>query len=87
MAVKGINGPGLTILLIIVAIIVVAPAYAYVDPGTASAVWAFGLAPVVGVIGWIGRNIVRKLLRRGGDEEDKDQDSEQSEQEQETPSE
>ena len=61
---------GLIVVLVLAAVVVTAPAFAYVDPGTASAVWAFGLAPVVGFLGWIGRQVVRKLLRRGGEDEE-----------------
>ncbi len=54
--------------------VLAAPAHAYVDPGTASAAWAFGLAPVVGFLGWLGRSLLRKVLRRGKDEDEEADD-------------
>ena len=50
-------------------------AHAYIDPGTASAVWVAGLAPLLAFIAYIGRKIARMLSRGKNEGEGNEQDT------------
>lgn len=57
------------IMVAIVLCSLAAPAWAYIDPGTASVVWAVGLAPLFGFLAWLGRRFIRLFVRHRPDEE------------------
>ncbi len=58
---------------------VIVPAWAYIDPGTASVIYTVGLGPVLVFLAWLGRRMIRIFIqskKKASSEEEGGEESE-----------